>query len=76
MSSKKIKIIHTISNILDIDDSMLNSDTTPQDFIEWDSLANMNIYVSLCDELNSKLTFEEYSSCLSIGDLIKKLESQ
>ncbi len=73
MNSKE-KILEIISSILDIDISKLDNSTTPQDLIEWDSLANMNIFVSLADEINSNLTYEEYSKCSNIGDLLEKFK--
>ena len=63
MKIKKDYILETISEILDIEKDILKDETKPYDIIEWDSLANMNIFVSLNDHPEIDIDFPKYIAC-------------
>ena len=67
-------VFSVIASVLDIDASLLSNTSTPSDFYQWDSLANMSIWI----EINSRigpLSFDDYISCSCLGDLISAIDS-
>jgi len=54
----------------------INADTTPNDIEGWDSLANINIIVSIESEFGVKFKMEEISSMKSIGDIARFISKE
>ena len=69
-NSLDLKIIKTIADELKLDISQLTLETKPYDIIEWDSINNTTIFLLIEQQFSPGLTFDEYSSCKNIGELI------
>ena len=69
-NSLDLKIIKTIADELRLDISQLTSETKPYDIVEWDSMNNTLIFLLIEQQFSPGLTFDEYSSCENIGELI------
>ena len=74
--SLELKIIETIADELKIDISQLSLESKPYDIIEWDSMNNTLIFLIIEQKFSPGLTFDEYSSCQNIGELIAYIKSQ
>ncbi len=69
------KIIKTIAEELRVDISELNLETKPYDIVEWDSMTNTLIFLLIEQKFSPGLTFDDYSSCQNIGELISCIKS-
>ena len=69
-NSLDLKIIKTIADELRLDISQLTLETKPYDIIEWDSINNTMIFLLIEQQFSPGLTFDEYSACKNIGELI------
>ena len=74
--SLDLKIIKTIADELKLDISQLTLETKPYDIIEWDSINNTTIFLLIEQQFSPGLTFDEYSSCQNIGELIACIKSK
>ncbi len=74
-NSLDLKIIKTIAEELRIDISQLTLETKPYNIVEWDSMNNTLIFLLIEQQFSPGLTFEEYSSCQNIGELIACIKS-
>ena len=67
-------ILTQVQNIfrdeLDLDDLVLNDETTADDVEEWDSLSHVQLVVALEKHFNIKFTSREILSWDNIGDLV------
>ncbi len=68
--SLDLKIVKSIADELRIDNSQLTLETKPHDIVEWDSMTNILIFLLIEQQFAPGITFNEYSSCQNIGDLI------
>ena len=71
--SRKDVVLQIISDSLSVPLESINMKSVPSDFTEWDSLANMQIFVLLAEKY-SNLDFDLYYSCANIGELINLIE--
>ena len=55
---------------LELDDLVLNDETTADDVEEWDSLSHVQLVVALEKHFNIKFTSREILSWDNVGDLI------
>ena len=74
-NSLDLKIIKTIAEELRLDVSQLTLETKPYNIVEWDSMKNTLIFLIIEQQFSPGLTFEEYSSCQNIGELIASIKS-
>ena len=75
-NSLDIKIIKTIAEELKLDISELTLETRPYDIVEWDSINNTLIFILIEQQFSPGLTFDEFSSCQNIGELIACIKSK
>ncbi len=55
---------------LELDDLVLNDETTADDVEEWDSLSHVQLVVALEKHFNIKFTSREILSWDNVGDLV------
>jgi len=78
MKNNKInneKILSIIANNLKISNTRIKLESKQSDFVEWDSLANMRIYLDIGKLLNKRLPNDlifKLNSVKSIIEIIKK----
>lgn len=70
---KKIKMI--ISKVLKVNIRNINSDNKANDYVTWDSLNNIKIFLEI-KKIKKKIKISEYSKCKKVGDLFKLLNSK
>ncbi len=70
------KLNEIFQDVFDDDSLTINADTTPNDIEGWDSLANINIIVSIESEFGVKFKMEEISSMKSIGDIARFISKE
>lgn len=58
-------------DVFDDDSLVVTETTTAADIEEWDSLANINIIVSIESEFNVKFNMDEISSIKNVGEMAK-----
>ena len=75
LSEIQLQVISIIANILDLPVACINPESSPSDFIEWDSISNMNIWVSVVDHFNVDIAFDAYILCESVSDIVELLRS-
>lgn len=73
MSEKEIyeALNEIFRDVFDDDDIELNAETTSEDIDGWDSLANINIIVSIENEFNIKFEMNEITDMKSVGEIVK-----
>ena len=74
--SLDLKIIKIIAEELRIDISELTLETKPYDIAEWDSMRGTLIFLLIEQKISPGLTFDKYSSCQTIGELIDCIKSR
>tara|TARA_B100000214_G_C23506384_1_gene418543 strand:- start:198 stop:434 length:237 start_codon:yes stop_codon:yes gene_type:complete len=74
--SLDLKIIKSIADELRLDISKLTLGTKPYDVVEWDSMTNILIFLLIEQNFSPGITFNEYSACKNIGELIACIKSK
>ena len=69
------KIIEIFQDILDQEKGIINLKTTPTDIDEWDSVANINIIVSLEDEFGIKFKLKDVQEAKTVQDFVELVEA-
>ena len=71
----KIEILNIVkeicSDIFNIENLDIDSNTNSTDIDQWDSLNHLNLMSSIEEEFNIKFDFEEIGSLKNIGDIVK-----
>lgn len=70
------EIKQIIIDILDDDNLDITMETNADDIEDWDSLAQMNIMVSVSKKFKVKFNVEEIASLHNVGDLVKAVEAK
>ena len=63
-------VVATVAKILDVEIIELNLNTKPTDLIEWDSFANMQIWIELTERTKKSIDYNQYIKCSCLQDLI------
>ena len=66
-------IIKIISKHLKVKPSLINDKSMAKDFLNWDSLNNIKIFLSL-QKLNTSIKISEYTKCKKVGEIFKLYE--
>lgn len=67
----KKEIIKAIfNNILDLEEGQIAEDSSPEDFLEWDSMANVNIMLALEEEFKIKFKLDDIEDAKNVTDFI------
>jgi len=76
MKSVEPDLLRLIVRELRLGNAALSRDTTPSDIPTWDSLSNAVLFVAIQNNLCSELSFDDYVSCSTLGDLADLLDSR
>jgi acyl carrier protein len=76
MKSIDEKILCIFSDILDIDHTRINDDTSPENTPEWDSLAAMNLVTAVEEEFQINLTTTDIMKMRSIAIVKQVIEEK
>ena len=68
-------ITSVVREVLDNDEIILSPSSTPADVEGWDSVAHVNIVISLERKLRRTFTTEQIESLQSVADLIRVAQS-
>lgn len=63
-------------DILDLDDLILEDETSANDIEEWDSLAHINLVVAIERQYNIKFALGELQNLKNIKDMIHLIEKK
>ena len=71
-----MNLIEYISETFCVEKSIVNSNTAPGDFPEWDSLGHLNLLTGLEEKFNISFDMEETMSIESVQDLKNILDAK
>ena len=75
MTDKLENIIAIVSDVLEIDVSLVNPDSNSRNIDEWDSVMSINIMTVVAREYNFEPSFEDiesFTSVRGISELVEK----
>lgn len=75
MTSVEPALFSLIARELRLSVVTLSRDTRPSDIPTWDSLSNAVLFVAIQNNLCQNLSFDEYVSCSTLGELADLLDS-
>ena len=61
----KEKLLKIMASVLELDESMIDSSTSPETVAEWDSLRHMKLVVALEEEFEVEFTDDQITEMLS-----------
>jgi acyl carrier protein len=64
MENQKVKILNVMSNVFEVELSILNEDSSIDNIENWDSIRHLNLILALEEEFNITIPDEE------VGDLV------
>lgn len=64
MENQKVKILEVMSNVFEVELSILNEDTSIDNIDNWDSIRHLNLILALEEEFKITIPDEE------VGDLV------
>lgn len=70
------KLTEIFQDVFDDEDIELTSETSADDIEEWDSLANINIIVSVEDTFGIKFDIDEITGMKNVGEMVKVIETR
>ena len=70
------KILKLISNVFEIDSSIIDMEMTPDEIESWDSLTQLLLINSIEEEFEIVLEIEEIFSIMKIGDIYDVLSKR
>ena len=70
------KLTEIFQDVFDDENIELAAETSAEDIDEWDSLANINIIVSVEDEFGIKFDIDEITGMKNVGEMVKVIESR
>lgn len=70
------KLIAVFADVLEVDPSALNDDSSTDNVEQWDSLAAMHLVAAIEDTFNVQLTTKEIMKMTSIGLARKALQEK
>lgn len=69
MQSVETALFSLIRRELRLGDTPLTRDTQPSEIATWDSLSNAGLFVAIQSSFCQDLSFEDYISCATLGEL-------
>ena len=70
------KIRPVFSDIFDVDEDMVNEDTTSEDIPGWDSLNHIVLIASLENEFSIRFSLDDYAEMKKVQDIMNYIEAQ
>ena len=70
------KLIAVFAEVLEVDASTLNDDSSPDNVEQWDSLAAMHLVAAIEDTFSTQLSTKEIMKMSSIGLARKALQDK
>ena len=70
------EIKEILIDVLDAEDLTIDETTNSYDIEDWDSLAHLNIMISISKHFNIKFSVDEIASLHNVGELVKCVESK
>tara|TARA_B110000114_G_C15029966_1_gene372494 strand:+ start:858 stop:1082 length:225 start_codon:yes stop_codon:yes gene_type:complete len=71
MKKKELIIKNTISKVIKVNPKKLSNNLKVGDVSNWDSMAQINIYLNLKKKFNKEVSIEKLSKIRSIKDWVK-----
>ena len=71
---KKLEVI--FRDVFDDEDIVLTNETTANDIEDWDSLAQINLWVAIKKEFKINFDLEEVSKYKNVGDMVNAINEK
>lgn len=71
---KKEIVIEIFNDILDLEMGLISDNSSPEDFPEWDSMANVNIMLALEEKFNIKFNLDDIEDAKNVSDFINLVD--
>lgn len=69
---EQIKLI--LTDVLDVENIAIDKNTNSYDIDEWDSLAHINIMISISKQFDIKFSVDEIASLHNVGAIVECVE--
>ncbi len=69
---EQIKLI--LTDVLDVENIAIDENTNSYDIDEWDSLAHINIMISISKQFDIKFSVDEIASLHNVGAIVECVE--
>ena len=71
---QKLEVI--FRDVFDDEDIVLTNETTANDLVDWDSLAQINLLIAIKKEFKINFDLEEVSKYKNVGDIINAIKEK
>jgi len=68
------EFLEFVADVMDVDISDINMETTYKEFSKWDSLMMMTLVMELEEEYDASISIDEIGKVHTLGDLYKLIE--
>lgn len=75
MSSQRNEVIEVVANVLQVEQSSLEDQTSPVDVELWDSMRHTMMLMAVEEKFNVSFSDQEMVSVGCVGDLVRLVEA-
>tara|TARA_B110000114_G_C14930568_1_gene332252 strand:+ start:154 stop:387 length:234 start_codon:yes stop_codon:yes gene_type:complete len=76
MKNIKDRLFSVMIDVLEVDESQINIDTSPETIAEWDSMKHMLLLVAIEEEFEFRLTDDEMTQCISSESILDVINNK
>lgn len=76
MENIKDRLFTVMIDVLQVDESKINIDTSPETIKEWDSLKHMLLLMAIEEEFEFRFTDDEMTQCISVESIMSVLKNK
>ncbi len=71
----KERVLHVVSQVMEVSESSLSLDSSPDTVPEWDSLKHMNLVLALEEEFEVQFSDQQIVQMVSVSKILEALGS-
>jgi len=76
MENIKNRLFSVMVDVLQVDETKINIDTSPETIQEWDSLKHMLLLMAIEEEFEFRFTDDEMTQCISAESIMSVLKNK
>ena len=76
MKNIKDRLFSVMIDVLEVDESQINIDTSPETIAEWDSMKHMLLLVAIEEEFEFRLTDDDMTQCISSESILDVINNK
>jgi acyl carrier protein len=76
MENIKDRLFSVMIDVLQVDETKINIDTSPETIQEWDSLKHMLLLMAIEEEFEFRFTDDEMTQCISAESIMSVLKNK